>query len=179
MAKKIEQATFGAGCFWCVEAIFEKLNGVIDVEAGYSGGEVENPTYKEVCTGYTGHAEVTRITFDAEIISFETLVEILFYTHDPTTLNRQGHDVGTQYRSAIFYHNQLQKEVAEKVKAKVDASGYYSSKIVTEISPLENYYPAENYHQDYFENNPNQAYCAAVIAPKVKKFLEKYGNMVK
>lgn len=179
MGQKMEEATFGAGCFWCVEAIFERLKGVSEVEAGYSGGEVKNPSYKEVCNGTTGHAEVTRIVFDPEVISFETLAEIFFYTHDPTTLNRQGYDVGTQYRSAIFYHNDSQKQIAEQVKDKVDATGYYSNKIVTEISPLENYYPAENYHQDYFENNPNQSYCAAVIAPKVKKFLEKYGNMVK
>lgn len=179
MAQQMEQATFGAGCFWCVEAIFESLKGVSEVEAGYSGGEIKNPTYKEVCSGTTGHAEVARIIFDPEVICFETLVEIFFYTHDPTTLNRQGHDVGTQYRSAIFYHNEQQKKEAEEVKKKVESEGYYSNPIVTEISPLKNYYPAENYHQNYFANNPNQGYCAAVIRPKLQKFMSKYSDLVK
>ncbi|MEX2591109.1 MAG: peptide-methionine (S)-S-oxide reductase MsrA [Chitinophagales bacterium] len=179
MAQQTEQATFGAGCFWCVEAIFERLKGVSEVEAGYSGGAVKNPSYKEVCRGTTGHAEVARITFNPEVISFETLAEVFFYTHDPTTLNQQGNDVGTQYRSAIFYHTEQQKQVAEKVKEKVEAEGYYSDPVVTEISPLENYYPAENYHQDYFKSNPNQGYCAAVIRPKLQKFMQQYSDLLK
>lgn len=175
---KMSEATFGAGCFWCVEAIFERVKGVISVESGYSGGKVKNPSYREVTTGTTGHAEVTRVVFDPEIVSFEVLLEVFWHTHDPTTLNRQGADVGTQYRSAIFYHNEEQRKIAEESKAKTDASGLWQNPIVTEISPLENYYVAEDYHQDYYNNNPNAGYCSYVIAPKVKKFKKEFGHLL-
>lgn len=178
-AQRLEEATFGAGCFWCVEAIFQRLKGVESVEAGYSGGGVKNPSYRAVSTGNTGHAEVTRIVFNAEMISFETLTEIFFYTHNPSTLNRQGYDRGTQYRSVIFYHNATQKRIGEAMLAKIDKTGYYDAPIVTEISPLVNYYPAEDYHQNYYENNPDQTYCKAVIQPKLKKFLVQYSDMLK
>jgi peptide-methionine (S)-S-oxide reductase len=177
--ENLQIAIFGSGCFWCTEAIFERLNGVVKVKSGYSGGKVENPTYEEVCTGTTGHAEVTQITYDSSIISFDELLEVFWKTHDPTTLNRQGNDVGTQYRSVIFYHNQKQKELAEKYKAELDKSGAWDDPIVTEISPFTNFYSAENYHQDYFENNPNQGYCAFVIAPKVEKFEKVFKNKLK
>jgi peptide-methionine (S)-S-oxide reductase len=172
--KKLETATFGTGCFWCTEAIFERLDGVEKVISGYSGGHIKNPSYKEVCTGTTGHAEVIRIYFDPEVISYEELLDVFWQTHDPTTLNRQGNDVGTQYRSVIFYHNEEQKKIAEKSKQEMDHSGTFADPIVTEISPLINFYEAENYHQDYFENNPNQPYCSVIIAPKVKKFKARY-----
>lgn len=175
---KMSEATFGAGCFWCVEAIFERVKGIISVESGYSGGKVKNPSYREVTTGTTGHAEVTRVVFDPEIVSFEVLLEVFWHTHDPTTLNRQGADVGTQYRSAIFYHNEEQRKIAEASKAKTDASGLWKNPIVTEISPLENYYVAEDYHQDYYNNNPNAGYCSYVIAPKVKKFKKEFGHLL-
>lgn len=168
--ENLHKATFGSGCFWCTEAIFERLNGVVKVESGYSGGKVKNPTYDEVCSGTTGHAEVTQITFDPSIISFDELLEVFWKTHDPTTLNRQGNDIGTQYRSVIFYHNEEQKELAEKYKAELNESGAWDNPIVTEISPFTNFYSAEGYHQDYYANNPNQGYCAYVIAPKVEKF---------
>lgn len=177
--KKLETATFGAGCFWCTEAIFERLDGVEKVISGYSGGHVKDPSYKEVCTGTTGHAEVTRIDFEPEVISYEKLLEVFWQTHDPTTLNRQGNDVGTQYRSVIFYHNEEQKKIAVKSKQEMDHSGIFADPIVTEISPLINFYEAENYHQDYFENNPNQPYCSIVIAPKVKKFKAKYSDKLR
>ena len=160
-------ATFGAGCFWCVEAVFERLNGVIDVESGYMGGEIENPSYAEICTGTTGHAEVTRILFNPEIISYEVLLEWLWRSHDPTTLNRQGYDVGSQYRSAIFYHNKAQQLAAQKSKKMAQKN--FSDPIVTEITAASTYYLAENYHQDYFRLNPNNPYCARIIAPKLKK----------
>lgn len=176
---EFEKATFGAGCFWCVDAIFRKLKGVEKVEAGYSGGDIKNPAYREVCSGRTGHAEVARIEFNPEVISFEELVEVFFLTHDPTTLNQQGADVGTQYRSAIFYHSDDQKEIAEKVKSRLDKEGVYDNPIVTEISAIKNYYPAEDYHQNYFENNPNQPYCAAVVGPKVQKFKQKFSDKLK
>ena len=175
----LQVATFGSGCFWCTEAIFERVNGVVKVESGYSGGTVENPTYQEVCTGTTGHAEVTQITYDPSVISFDELLEIFWKTHDPTTLNKQGNDVGTQYRSVIFYHNEEQKELAEKYKSELDKSGAWDNPIVTEISPFTNFYPAEGYHQDYYENNPNQGYCAFVIAPKVEKFEKVFKNKLK
>lgn len=175
---KMSEATFGAGCFWCVEAIFERVKGVISVESGYSGGKVKNPSYREVTTGTTGHAEVTRVVFDPEIVSFEVLLEVFWHTHDPTTLNRQGADVGTQYRSAIFYHSEEQRKIAEESKAKTDASGLWKNPIVTEISPLENYYVAEDYHQDYYNNNPTAGYCSYVIAPKVKKFKKEFGHLL-
>jgi peptide-methionine (S)-S-oxide reductase len=163
-------ATFGAGCFWCVEATFQQLKGVSSVVSGYSGGNVENPTYEQVCTGTTGHAEVCQIEYDPEIISFEELLEILFEIHDPTTPNRQGNDVGTQYRSAIFYHNEKQKKIAEKVIEELNAKGIWKNPIVTEITPLTHFYKAKDYHQNYFRNNPNQPYCRVVIKPKLQKF---------
>ncbi len=174
----LQIATFGSGCFWCTEAIFERLNGVVKVESGYSGGKVENPTYEEVCTGTTGHAEVTQITYDPSIITFDELLEVFWKTHDPTTLNRQGNDVGTQYRSVIFYHNKEQKELAEKYKAELDKSGVWDNPIVTEISPFINFYSAEKYHQDYYNNNPNQGYCTFVITPKVEKFEKVFKDQV-
>ena len=175
----MQVATFGSGCFWCTEAIFERLNGVVKVESGYAGGTVENPTYEEVCTGKTGHAEVTQITYDPKIITYDELLEVFWKTHDPTTLNRQGNDVGTQYRSVIFYHNEEQKELAENYKKELDKSGAWDNPIVTEISPVTNFYPAEGYHQDYYENNPNQGYCAFVIAPKVEKFEKVFKDKLK
>lgn len=164
---QLEQATLGAGCFWCVEAVFERLDGVKSVEAGYAGGTTVNPTYEEVCTGTTGHAEVARITFDPSKISYETILEWFWKSHDPTTLNRQGADVGTQYRSVIFYHNDRQKALAEQSKRKAQAM--FNDPIVTEIQPLKAFYVAENYHQDYYRNNPNAPYCTFVIRPKLKK----------
>jgi peptide-methionine (S)-S-oxide reductase len=175
----LQTATFGSGCFWCTEAIFERLNGVVKVESGYSGGKVENPTYEEVCTGTTGHAEVTQITYDPSIITFDELLEVFWKTHDPTTLNRQGNDVGTQYRSVIFYHNEEQKELAEKYKAELDESDVWDNHIVTEISPFINFYSAEKYHQDYYNNNPNQGYCTFVITPKVEKFEKIFKDKLK
>lgn len=174
----LETATFGAGCFWCVEAIFQDLKGVESVASGYSGGKVKNPTYREVCTGTTGHAEVIQIHFDPKVISFENLVRVFFTTHDPTTLNRQGADTGTQYRSAIFYHNEEQKEIAERMK-KEFAPTIWDDPIVTEISPSADFYIAEDYHQNYFKDNPNQGYCRIVINPKVKKFREMYADWLK
>src|SRR5690606_11599886 len=175
----LDTATFGAGCFWCVEAIFQNLEGVYSVESGYSGGTVDNPSYEQVCTGTTGHAEVARITFDPNVISFETLLNVFFRTHDPTTKDRQGADVGTQYRSAVFYNSEDQKETAERVKAEVEAAGVWSDPIVTEITPISNYYKAEDYHQDYYNNNPNKGYCSSVIYPKLKKFYEQFPDLVK
>jgi peptide-methionine (S)-S-oxide reductase len=175
----LQEATFGSGCFWCTEAYFDALEGVESVVSGYSGGFVKNPSYKEICTGRTGHAEVTRIVFDPERISFAELLEVFFATHDPTTLNRQGNDVGPQYRSVVFYHNEEQKAIAEASKAAADESGTWSNPVVTEISPLINWYPAEDYHQDYFANNPNQPYCAVVIRPKMDKFKARFAEKLK
>lgn len=175
----LETAVFGSGCFWCTEAIFERLKGVTAVESGYAGGKVDNPTYEEVCSGETGHAEVCKITFDPKQISFEELLEVFWRTHDPTTLNRQGADVGTQYRSVIFYSNEKQKELAEFYKKKLDESGSWKDPLVTEISPLTNYFSAEKYHQDYFANNPTQGYCSFVIAPKVEKFEKVFEKKLK
>ena len=166
----METVTLGSGCFWCTEAVFQQLKGVKSVESGYSGGHVENPSYQQVTTGRTGHAEVCQIQFDPEKISFEDLLEVFFNTHDPTTLNRQGNDVGTQYRSVIFYHTDEQREIAERVKEKLDASGKWENPIVTEIVPFKKFYKAEGYHQNYYRNNPNQGYCRMVIAPKLEKF---------
>ncbi|MFX1578914.1 MAG: peptide-methionine (S)-S-oxide reductase MsrA [Promethearchaeota archaeon] len=166
----METATFGSGCFWCTEAVFQQLKGVSSVVSGYSGGHVENPTYQQVCTGRTGHAEVCQIQFDPEQISYEELLEVFFNTHDPTTLNRQGNDVGTQYRSVIFYHSEEQRETAERVKAELDNSGDWKNPIVTEIVPFEGFYKAEDYHQNYYRNNPNAGYCRLIIAPKLNKF---------
>jgi peptide-methionine (S)-S-oxide reductase len=176
--KNYETATLGAGCFWCVEAIFQDLRGVERVESGFSGGHVKNPAYREVVNGTTGHAEVCNIIFDPDTISFKELLEVFWTTHDPTTLNRQGNDVGTQYRSAIFYHDDEQKMIAEKSKKEI-APQIWDDPIVTEISPFEAFYPAENYHQDYFNLNPNQGYCRVVIAPKVAKFRKKFADKLK
>lgn len=172
-----EVATLGAGCFWCVEAIFQDLKGVSKVESGYSGGHVSNPTYREVCSGLTGHAEVIRVTFDPAVISFKEILEVFFTVHDPTTLNRQGADSGTQYRSAIYYHSPEQKTVAEAVKQSMQS--IWDDPIVTEVSAFETFYKAEDYHQNYFKDNPNQPYCSIVIAPKVKKFRQQYQEKLK
>ncbi len=174
-----EEATLGAGCFWCVEAIFQRVKGVLHVESGYSGGTVTNPTYEQITTGRTGHAEVIRLAFDPTIISYEIILEVFWHTHDPTTLNRQGADVGPQYRSVIFYHDEKQKQIAETSKEKTQKSGLWDDPIVTEISPLINYYKAENYHQNYFNNNPNAGYCSIVIAPKVAKFKKDFPDLLK
>ena len=174
MTDQLEMTTLGGGCFWCVEAIYQDVKGVQSVVSGYAGGHVENPTYQAICTGRTGHAEVTQITFDPAVISFEDLLYIFWRTHDPTTLNRQGADVGPQYRSAIFYHTEAQKAIAEKSKAETDASGLWADPIVTEISPLDKFYPGEDYHQNYYKDNPNQGYCRMVIDPKVRKFRQAF-----
>ncbi len=176
---KDQLATFGGGCFWCTEAVFLSVKGVSHVESGYAGGTVKNPSYKEVCTGLTGHAEVTRITFDPAVVSYEELLEIFWNTHDPTTLNKQGADEGTQYRSVVFYHDEAQKKTAEQYKSQLEASKVFPSRIVTEISPLTNYYPAEDYHQNYFALNPNAGYCQYVIRPKVEKFRKQFQKKLK
>ncbi len=176
---KTDTATFGAGCFWCVEAIFQELKGVHSVKSGYAGGFVKNPSYKEVCTGRTGHAEVAQIVYDPSVISFEELLEVFWKTHDPTTLNRQGADVGTQYRSAVFFHNEEQKEKAAFYMKKLDESGAFQNPIVTTIEPYENYYEAEDYHQDYYNNNGSQGYCRMVIQPKVEKFRKAFSEKLK
>ena len=178
LSNKFEKATFGAGCFWCVEAIFSELEGVEEVLPGYTGGEMENPDYKSICTGTTGHAEVCQIYFDSTKISFEELLEVFWTTHDPTTLNRQGNDVGTQYRSAIFYNDDQQKKLALESKKDV-ATKIWANLIVTEISPLEKLYLAEDYHNDYFANNSNQGYCRVVIEPKVLKFRKQFKDKLK
>jgi peptide-methionine (S)-S-oxide reductase len=175
--KIMEQiAIFGAGCFWCVEAVFQRLNGVLKVESGYSGGFIKNPPYREVCSGTTGHAEVCKITYDDGIISFKTLLSVFWQTHDPTTLNRQGNDVGTQYRSAIFYLNEEQKIEAEKLKMELDETGVFHLPIVTEITAYSNYYPAEDYHQNYYNQNSEQGYCRFIVAPKVEKLYKVFGD---
>ncbi|MBI9070704.1 MAG: peptide-methionine (S)-S-oxide reductase MsrA [Melioribacteraceae bacterium] len=176
---KFETATFGAGCFWCVEAVFQELKGVEKVVSGYSGGDTENPTYKEICSGTTNHAEVAQITFDPDIISFDELLEVFWKTHDPTTLNRQGADAGTQYRSVIFYHNPEQKEKAEHYKTKLNDSGAFDDPIITEISPLSKFYSAEDYHQDYYSQNKNQPYCAFTITPKIEKLRKVFEDKLK
>lgn len=172
-------ATFGAGCFWCTEAVFQRVKGVLKVESGYSGGTVPNPTYEAVCTGITGHAEVTQITYDPKIISYAELLEVFWKTHNPTTLNRQGADVGTQYRSAIFYHNNEQKELAEKYKRQLDEAKIWDTAIVTEISPFKKFYKAENYHQNYYNNNSSAPYCSFVITPKLEKFEKIFKDRLK
>ncbi len=169
-------ATFGAGCFWCVEACFSELNGVEEVLSGYMGGATKNPTYKEVCTGTTGHAEVAQIRYNPSIISFEELLEVFWFVHDPTQLNRQGNDIGTQYRSVVFYHNDEQKKLAEHYKKKLNDSGAYSTAVVTEISEAVEFYVAEDYHQGYFNDNPDQPYCSAVVRPKVEKFRKVFAE---
>lgn len=172
-------ATFGEGCFWCSEAIFQRLNGVVKVESGYSGGKMVNPTYEDVCSGLTGHAEVVQITFDPAKISFDELLEVFWKTHDPTTLNRQGNDVGTQYRSVIFYHNKEQKQLAEAYKKKLIAANVWGQPIVTEISAYTAFYKAEGYHQDYFNSNRGKSYCQYVIVPKVEKFERIFKDRLK
>lgn len=175
----LSTATFGNGCFWCTEAIFMQLEGVESVLPGYSGGETKNPTYEEVCTGTTGHAEVIQIKYDPKKIDYRALLEVFFYTHDPTTLNRQGNDIGTQYRSAIFYHDSDQKESAEKIIGQLEKEQVYDDKIVTEIVPFKIFYEAEDYHKNYYNNNKNQGYCRAVINPKLDKFVKKYSDKLK
>lgn len=175
----LEKATVAGGCFWCTEAIFKRLKGVDSVVSGYSGGARENPTYEQVSSEATGHAEAVQIEFDPDIISYEKILEIFFHLHDPTTMNRQGNDVGTQYRSVIFYHSPEQEQIAEKVKQAVADEGKYKDPIVTEIIPFENFYTAEDYHQDYYDNNKNQGYCDFVITPKIQKLLKEYTKDVK
>ena len=169
-------ATLANGCFWCSEAIFKRLKGVKSVLPGYSGGIVENPSYEQVCTGKTGHTESIQIEFDPTVIPYEKILDVFWHTHDPTTLNRQGNDVGTQYRSAIFYHDQKQKEIAEKSKRDLEKAGVYKNPIVTEITPFKNFYVAEDYHKNYYEEHQDAPYCSVVINPKVRKLIQKYGN---
>lgn len=178
--KELETATFAGGCFWCTEAVFKRLKGVDSVESGYTGGSTENPTYQDVSSGNSGHAEAIQITFDPKIISFEKLLDVFWRLHDPTTLNQQGNDFGTQYRSAIFYHNNSQKEIAEKSMEDAQKSGLYKDKFVTEIKPFVKFYIAEEYHQDYYENNKNSnPYCTYVIDPKITKLYKDFKNEVK
>ncbi|HLW29418.1 MAG TPA: peptide-methionine (S)-S-oxide reductase MsrA [Brumimicrobium sp.] len=177
MAEK--QATLGAGCFWCVEAIFDQLKGVKEVYPGYAGGHIKNPAYREVCEGRTGHAEVIRVIYDDEIISYSELLEVFWFVHNPTTLNRQGNDIGEQYKSVIYYHDDEQKKVAEQYKVKLDQSGAFDDPIVTEIAPLTNYYDAEKDHKDFYLNNPEQGYCYSVVRPKVEKFKAAFANQLK
>ncbi|MFZ1464753.1 MAG: peptide-methionine (S)-S-oxide reductase MsrA [Anaerolineae bacterium] len=174
-----EVATLGGGCFWCVEAVFDEVNGVTDVVSGYAGGAVKNPTSEQVCSGRTGHAEVVQVTFDPAIISLREILEIFFTIHDPTTLNRQGNDVGTQYRSVIFYHSPEQQAVAQQVIREFNAAGIWDRPLVTEVTPAPTFYAAEDYHQEYFARNPTQGYCRAVVAPKVTKFRQKYAHRLK
>jgi len=174
-----EVATLAGGCFWCLEAAFQDLKGVENVQSGYAGGQVANPSYEDVCTGTTGHAEVVQITFNPQVVSFEDLLHVFFTIHDPTTLNRQGADVGTQYRSAIFYHSPEQKATAERVIAELQAQKLWDEPVVTELKPLTAFYPAEEYHRDYFRRNPTQGYCQAVIAPKVAKVRKLYFDRLK
>lgn len=176
---KTDTATFGTGCFWCTEAVFQELKGVYKVTSGYSGGTVKNPSYEDVCTGTTGHAECLQIIYDPKVISFDELLEVFWEAHDPTTLNRQGNDVGTQYRSVIFYHDPEQKKKAEEYKSKLDKSGAYSNPIVTEITPFSHFYAAENYHQDYYRLHGSQPYCTFVIRPKVEKFEKVFKDKLK
>lgn len=179
MPKKLEKATLAGGCFWCTEALFQRLKGVVSVTSGYTGGTLENPTYEEVSSGTTGHAEAIQLEFDPTILPYEKVLEIFWYTHDPTTLNRQGNDVGTQYRSAIFYHDATQQKQAEKSKKKLVKSDAYKDPIVTEITPFTTFYAAEDYHQQYFERNGNAPYCSIVIGPKIAKLLEQYGKDIR
>lgn len=178
-SNKTDTATFGAGCFWCVEAVFQQLKGVISVSSGYAGGKIKNPTYREVCSGLTGHAEVCRIVYDPTIIAFDELLEAFWSSHDPTTLNRQGADRGTQYRSVIFYHNENQKILAENYKLKLNQEKAFDNPVVTEISPSADFYPAEDYHQDYYNNNTDAPYCTMVIGPKLEKFRKVFKEKLK
>lgn len=174
-----EVATLAGGCFWCTEAVFDELKGVESVVSGYSGGQVQNPSYREVCNGTTGHAEAIQVTFDPKVISFKEILEVFFTTHDPTTLNRQGNDTGTQYRSAVFTHSEEQKRVAEEVIKDFEQKRIWDNRIVTEVTPYTNFYPAEDYHQEYFANNPTQGYCRVIIEPKVAKFRAKFREKLK
>ena len=179
MSQVRENATLAGGCFWCLEAVFNELRGVERVVSGYAGGSVPAPTYQDVCAGTTGHAEVVQVTFDPQVVSFRQLLEVFFTIHDPTTLNRQGADVGTQYRSAIFYHSPEQKETAARVIAELNEARLWDAPVVTEIAPLTQFYPAEDYHQEYYQRNPQQGYCRAIIAPKVAKFRKQYLEQLK
>jgi peptide-methionine (S)-S-oxide reductase len=178
-AEELETATFGSGCFWCTEAVFQQLKGVRSAVSGYSGGRTKNPTYEDICSGATGHAEVIQVVFDPREISYPELLEVFWKTHDPTTLNRQGADVGTQYRSVIFYHTDEQQRQAEQYKQELDAAGAFAKPIVTEIAPFAEFYPAEGYHQKYFQSNPRQPYCAAIIRPKVDKVRQVFADKLK
>ncbi len=173
---ELETATFGSGCFWCTEAVFRLLPGVKSAVSGYSGGAIANPTYEQVCSGRSGHAEVVHVTFDPKVVSFARLLEAFWRSHDPTTLNRQGNDSGPQYRSAIFYHSERQRELAEMYKRKIDAAGVFRSPVVTEITPFSEFFPAEAYHQDYYAANPNEGYCRVIIGPKVEKLRKVFAN---
>jgi peptide-methionine (S)-S-oxide reductase len=177
--KKVKTATFGAGCFWCVEAVFQELDGVHSVKSGYTGGHVDNPTYEQICTGRTGHAEVCLIKYDPEKITFKELLEVFWMTHDPTTLNRQGVDTGTQYRSAVFYHDEEQKRLSEKYKNALNEQSAFGRPIITEIVAAETFYPCEKYHDNYFKDNPNAGYCRAIIRPKMKKFRKAFAEKLK
>jgi peptide-methionine (S)-S-oxide reductase len=177
MSKEI--TTLAGGCFWCTEAIFKRLKGVLTVTPGYAGGIIKNPSYEQVCTGKTGHAECIQIEFDSDLISFDKLLDVYWHTHDPTTINRQGNDIGPQYRSEIFYHSQAQKQTAEKLKIYLEKSDYYKNPIVTKITSYTNFYEAENYHKDYFDKNSNAPYCNFIISPKIHKLLEKYSKDIK
>jgi peptide-methionine (S)-S-oxide reductase len=179
MGIQSEVATLAGGCFWCLEAVFDELKGVESVESGYSGGHVQSPSYAQVCDGNTGHAEVVQVTFDPQVLSYKDLLTIFFTIHDPTTLNRQGNDVGTQYRSVIFYHNEEQKKEAEAVVREISAGKFWDDPIVTEVTPFDRFYIAEDYHQEYFKKNPFQGYCRAIIAPKVAKFRHKFAERLK
>ena len=176
---QLETATFGAGCFWCVEAVFQQLEGVHEVVSGYTGGTTDNPNYQEICTGLTGHAEVVQIRFDPSVITYAELLDVFWHTHDATTLNRQGADQGTQYRSAIFYHDEAQRRTAEQSKTEMDNSGEWDAPIVTEVTAAATFYPAEGYHQKYFLNNPNQPYCQFVIHPKMRKFTKDFKDKLR
>lgn len=175
----LENATLGGGCFWCLEAIYDQLEGVIDVTSGYSGGKTVHPSYREICSGLTGHAEVVQITYDPSIIGYKDLLDMFFDIHDPTTLNRQGNDVGTQYRSVIFYHNDVQKNIANQLIKDIEARKLWSNPVVTEVAEFTDFYPAEEYHQEYYQHNNYQPYCQVVIAPKLEKFRKMYKNRIK
>ena len=176
---KREVVTLGGGCFWCLEAVYRDLEGVLSVESGYMGGHLADPSYRDVCTGRTGHAEVTQVAFDADVLSYRELLEVFFSIHDPTTTDRQGNDVGPQYRSAIFHHNDIQRSEAEEFIRELERAGRFAAPIVTQVEPAGEFYKAEDYHQEYFLNNPNQPYCQLVVAPKVRKFREKFGAKLK
>ena len=179
MDKNLMTATLAGGCFWCLEAVFDQVKGVESVESGYTGGHMDNPSYRQVCNGDTGHAEAVQIKYDGNVVSYQDLLNIFFGIHDPTTLNRQGNDIGSQYRSVIFYHNEDQKQRAERYKQELDASGAFNDPIVTAIEPLTNYYPAEDYHQNYFNQHGSQPYCSFVVRPKVEKFKKQFADKLK